>query len=154
MVLIFLYNFGSLRFLVLEMICRCSVAKLCSTPCDPMDGCCQAPLSMWFSRQEYWIGLPFPFPGDLPDPGIVSAPPMSPALACGFFTTDPPGKPLLGWLGQRQYNKFIQISLQVSCTDFYAEQTFRKSLGFCITYIFVSYLEICNSSGKVYIIFF
>ena len=51
----------------------------------------QAPLSMGFSRQEYWSGLPFPSPGDLPDPGIK---PMSPALAGRFFTTAPPGKPV------------------------------------------------------------
>ena len=50
----------------------------------------QIPLSMGFSRQEYWSGLPLPFPGDLPDPGIE---PMSPALAGGFFTAGPPGKP-------------------------------------------------------------
>ena len=53
----------------------------------------QAPLSMGFSRQEYWSGLPFPSPGDLPDPGrdqiCVSC---SPALASRFFTTEPPGK--------------------------------------------------------------
>ena len=49
----------------------------------------QAPLSMGFSRQEYWSRLPFPSPGDLPDPGIK---PASPALACGFFTTEPPEK--------------------------------------------------------------
>ena len=52
----------------------------------------QAPLSMGFPRQEYWSGLPFPSPGDLPDPGIE---PASPALADGFFTTDPSGKPRL-----------------------------------------------------------
>ena len=50
----------------------------------------QAPLSMEFSRQEYWTGLPFPSPGDLPDPGIE---PASPALAGRFFTTEPAGKP-------------------------------------------------------------
>ena len=50
----------------------------------------QAPLSMGFSRQEYWSGLPFPSTGDLPDPG---AGPQSPALAGRFFTTEPPGKP-------------------------------------------------------------
>ena len=44
----------------------------------------QAPLSMGFSRQEYWSGLPCPPPGDLPDPGIE---PASPALAGGFFTS-------------------------------------------------------------------
>ena len=52
----------------------------------------QVPLSMGFSRQEYWSGLPFPPPGDLLNPGIE---PVSPALAGGFFTTKPPGKHLL-----------------------------------------------------------
>ena len=50
----------------------------------------QAPLSMDFSKQQYWSGLPFPSPGDLPDPGIE---PVSPALAGRFFTTALPGKP-------------------------------------------------------------
>ena len=48
----------------------------------------QAPLSVGFSRQEYWSGLPFPPPGDIPDPGTK---PTSPALAGGFFTTELPG---------------------------------------------------------------
>ena len=51
---------------------------------------CQAPLPMGFLRHEYWSGLPFPSPGDLPDPGIESA---SPTLAGGFFTAEQPGKP-------------------------------------------------------------
>ena len=46
---------------------------------------CQAPLSMGFSRQEYWSGLPFPIPGDPPDPGIKPMSLESPALARGFF---------------------------------------------------------------------
>ena len=50
----------------------------------------QAPQSMGFSRQAYWIGLPFPPPEDLPYPGIK---PGSPALAGKFFTTEPPGNP-------------------------------------------------------------
>ena len=54
---------------------------------------CQAPLPMEFSKQEYWDGLPFPSPGDLPDPGIKPVPSISLALAEGFFTTVPPGKP-------------------------------------------------------------
>ena len=53
----------------------------------------QAPLSMGSSRQEYWSGLPFPSPRDLPDPGIELISPASPALAGGFFTTEPPEKP-------------------------------------------------------------
>ena len=48
---------------------------------------CQAPLSMEFSRQEYWSGLPFRTPGDLPDPGIEPSSLASPELAGGFFTT-------------------------------------------------------------------
>ena len=47
---------------------------------------CQAPLSVGFSRQESWSGLPFPAPGDLPDPGIEPTSVRSPALAGGFFT--------------------------------------------------------------------
>ena len=47
----------------------------------------QAPLSMGFSRQAYWSGLPFPSPGDLPDPGMEPASLVSPALVGGFFTT-------------------------------------------------------------------
>ena len=53
----------------------------------------QGPLSMEFSRQDYWSGLPFPTPGHLPDPGIKPTSLESPALADGFFTTVPPGKP-------------------------------------------------------------
>ena len=49
----------------------------------------QAPLSMGFSRQEYWSGLPFPSPGDLPNPGIE---PRSPALEADALTSEPPGK--------------------------------------------------------------
>ena len=50
----------------------------------------QAPPSMGFSRQEYWSGVPFPSPGDLPDPGIE---PGSPAFQAGALTSEPPGKP-------------------------------------------------------------
>ena len=50
----------------------------------------QAPLSMGFSRQEYWSGLPFPSPGDLPDPRIE---PKSPAFQADALTSEPPGKP-------------------------------------------------------------
>ena len=52
----------------------------------------QAPLSMGFSRQEYWSGLPFPSPGDLPDPGTE---PVSPALQADALTSEPPGKPTI-----------------------------------------------------------
>ena len=57
-----------------------------------------APLSMGFPKQEYGSGLPFPSPGHLHDPGIelrFPVSPVSPALAAGFFTTEPSGKPHL-----------------------------------------------------------
>ena len=57
----------------------------------------QAPLSMGFPRQEYWSGLPFPSPGDLPNPGIESTSPasQSPVLQADSFLTKPLGKPFL-----------------------------------------------------------
>ena len=67
-----------------------SVAQSCPTLCDPMNCSLQVPLSMVFSQQEYWSGLLFFTPRDLPGPGIK---PVSPALAGRFFTTEPPGKP-------------------------------------------------------------
>ena len=68
---------------------------------------------MGFSRQEYWIGLPFPSPGDLPDPGIE---PASPTLLGGFFTAEPPRKPkvlLLLLLIKRQVFLFLFLFLVV-----------------------------------------
>ena len=66
------------------------VPQSCLTLCDRMD-CSprQAPLSTEFSRQEYWGGLPFPSPGDLPDPGIKT---RSPALQADSLLSEPPEK--------------------------------------------------------------
>ena len=58
----------------------------------PWTAAFQAPPSMWFSRQDYWNGLPFPSPGDLSDPGIQ---PGSPALKADSLLPVPPGKPVL-----------------------------------------------------------
>ena len=75
----------------------CSAAQSCPTP-NSLQACGlqpvhQAPLSMEFLRQEYCHGLPFPASGDLLDPGIELMSLVSPALAGGFITTMPPGKP-------------------------------------------------------------
>ena len=56
----------------------------------PWTAACQAPLSMGFSRPEYWSGLPFPSPGDLSNPGVE---PGSPALQVDSLPDEPPGKP-------------------------------------------------------------
>ena len=66
------------------------------------------------SQQEYWSGLPFPTPGDLPDPGIKPASPVAPALAGKFFITEPRGKPTLLSLTQLFFSHIPPISLQQS----------------------------------------
>ena len=66
------------------------LAQLCLTLCDPMDCSLPAPLSLEFSRQEYWSGLPFLSPGDLPDTGIE---PGSLTLLANSLLSKPPGKP-------------------------------------------------------------
>ena len=68
---------------IFNICCGCLVTQSCLFFCDPVDCRFQAPLSIGFSREEYWSGLPFPSPGALPDQGIK---PRSPALAGGFFT--------------------------------------------------------------------
>ena len=74
---------------LIHHMCVLSHVRLFATPWTVA---CQAPLSMGFSRQEYWSGLPFSPPGDLPNPGIKPTPCVSPALVGRFFTTEPPGK--------------------------------------------------------------
>ena len=68
----------------------CLVALLCLTLWDPWTVTRHAPLSVGFSRQEYWSELPFPQPGDLPNPGIE---PGSPALQADSLPSELPGKP-------------------------------------------------------------
>ena len=66
-----------------------SCVRLFATPCTMAY---QAPLCMGFSRQEYWSGVPFPSPGDLPNPGIE---PRSPALQADAVLSEPLGKPAM-----------------------------------------------------------
>ena len=82
------------------------VAQLSPTLCDPMAVAHQAPPSMGFSRQEYWSGLPFPSPGDLPNSGIK---PGSPALQADSSPSDSLGKLL--WHSQRRKNKINEIQV-------------------------------------------
>ena len=71
------------------MYAACLVTQSCPTLCNPWTIAHQATLSMGFSKQEYWSGLPFPSPGDLPRPEIK---PLSPALEGRFLTTELYGK--------------------------------------------------------------
>ena len=80
----------------------------CAPPfVTPWTVACQLPLSMEFSRQEYWCGLLFLSPEDLPDPGIE---PRSPALQANCLTSEPPGKPL------KRHWYDINIVAQGTCT--------------------------------------
>ena len=75
-------------FIDLSKVKSLSLVRLFATPWTVAY---QAPLSMGFSRQEYWSGLPFPSPEDLPDPGIK---PQPPALQTDTLLSEPPGKPI------------------------------------------------------------
>ena len=74
-------------------VCHAKLLQSCLTLCDPWAGVCQAPLSMGFSRQKYWSGLPFFSLGDLPHPGVEPASLISPALWVGSLPPAWPGKP-------------------------------------------------------------
>ena len=83
------------------MLSRFSHVQLFVTPWTVAS---QAPLSMQFSRQEYWSGLPCPPPEDLPNPGIEPVSLTSPALAGGFFSTS------ATW-GAQMYSRFLEVSV-------------------------------------------
>ena len=95
-----------LLFLSLLPVLRCWFSAACVHVCScdqlfvtPWTIAPQAPLSMGFSRQEYWSGLPFPPPGDLPSPGTEPGSPVSPALQVDSLPLEPLGKSLLSvWL--------------------------------------------------------
>ena len=83
---------GGCHFLLQGMKVRSEseVAQSCLTLCDPIDGSPPGSPVPGFSRQEYWSGLPFPSPRDLPDPGIK---PRSPTLQVDSLLSELPGKP-------------------------------------------------------------
>ena len=79
------------KIITLNSMCVFSHSVMSHSFADPWTVAHQGPLSMEFPRQEYWSGLPFPFPGDLPEPGIKS---KCPGWAGRLFTTEPLGKPI------------------------------------------------------------
>ena len=103
--------------------CRFPIPSFCETNCylwpkwkwslsvvsdsaTPWTVAHQAPPSMGFSRQEYWSGLPFPSPADLPNPGIE---PRSPTLQADALTFEPPGKPLLWTKLSAESEKWVRL---------------------------------------------
>ena len=87
---------------------------LCLTLWNPMN--CSMPGFMEFSRQEYWSELSLPYPEAHPRPGIEST---SPALAGGFFTTGPPGKPLIRSYFLLLFSLLLEVDWKRSCWDLF-----------------------------------
>ena len=96
----------------------CEVASVVSDTVTLCAGACQAPLSMGFPRQEYWSGLPFPSPEDLPDPRIEPTSLESPALADRFFTASTTWESLQYWLIP---SKRVRTGSQISTRFLHSE---------------------------------
>ena len=105
------------------------VAELHLTLVTPWTVACQAPLSMGFSRQEYWSGLPFPSPGDLPDPGVK---PGSPALQADSLLTKL-------W-GKQSYDKPKQ-HIRKQWHHFADKDLYSQSYGFSRSYVWIRELD-------------
>ena len=90
-------------------------------------------IESYFPRQQYWSGLPFPSPWDLPHPGIV---PESPALAGTFFTTEQPGKPTvtLAALNVDVLRKDLSALSTPTCNQQEATQALKESVLLCWHY--------------------
>ena len=115
-----IHSFLSVSSYILKLFYNCNTLVMCVCVCvrsvvvwlcNPMD--CN-PLSMGFSRQEYWRGLTFPSPGHLPETGIEPTSLMSPAAAGRFFRTTPSGKPILviyRHFNQHEMSHFVNSNL-------------------------------------------
>ena len=113
------------RFMV--CCCGCLVPHCVQLFATPWTVACQAPLSMGFPRQDYWSGLPFPSPGDLPDPGIK---PTSSALAGGFFIYWVSREALHGLLKSIiMYLRLLSITSAIS--------GHLRNTHFCICFLFL-----------------
>ena len=107
-----LYCLLSLPLLPLQMlVTHVSMLSHVQLFAAPMD--CKPPGSSVHRilQQEYWSGLPFASPGDLPDPGIKPTSPVSLALADGFSTTEPPGKPPVDWIKHTQRHTIYNLTV-------------------------------------------
>ena len=97
----------------------------------------QAPLSMGFSRQEYWSGFPCPSPGDLPNPGIK---PGSLALQANSLQSEPPGKPNLIRERLKDHN-----TVKLSCVKyFYTKNVWKETLKVVLTVISGWWWRVCE----------
>ena len=91
----------------LSLICYLPLIQVCTSSVSQLCRALQVPLRMGLSQQEYLSGLPFPPPGDLPNPGIELKSPAAPALMGGFFTTESPGKPCFKYSNRQLVNTVL-----------------------------------------------
>ena len=106
---------------------------------------CQVPLSMGFSRQEYWSGLPFPPPGDIPHPGTES---KSPTLAGGFFITEPCGKPL----GSKyKSSKYYNLGLFTAWDMFLFKSHLFNKTYLALLYLILQHANCLYSPAKIHL---
>ena len=126
-----------IKFLFFKVmpVFACVRAQSCLTLCDLTAVALQAPLSMGFSGQEYWSGLPFLPPGDLPHPGIEPASPASSALTGRFFTFEPPWKPLSWRLPDSQVTTPNGAKMRLI-----PQLNIHWALGLFIYFIFLQYV--------------
>ena len=110
----------------------CLVTQSCLTPvcvwlfATPWTVAYQAPLSMGFSRQEYWSGLPCPLPGDLPNPGIK---PRSPTLLADSLPSEPPGKPKNSGVGSLSLLQGSFLTQESNCIAVWSNLHCRRILN-------------------------
>ena len=121
--------------LCLLYLCLCPVTSVVSDSLQPRP----APLSMGFSRQEHWSGLPFPSPGDLPDPGIQ---PVSPASVGRFFTAEPPGNPCFIVPSPQSLGNADLLAIYIFL--FFSRMSYHWNHTVCSSFrLAVSYLTTC-----------
>ena len=113
------------------------ITQLCLTLVIPWTVAHQAPLSMVFPRQEYWSGLPFPSPGNFPNPGIK---PRSPALLADSLLSEVTGKPLV----RTKILSFHFLSQQLGSQDHFLCSNARS---FCLPLLLTN-LALCLSANK------
>ena len=87
------YQLSNIQYYIINY-CHCEVAQSCLNLCEPVDSSQPGSSIHGILQQEYWSGLPFPSPGDLPNPGIE---PRSHALQAEALTSEPPGKPIINY---------------------------------------------------------
>ena len=126
-------------------VCVLSCVWLSATLCTVVR---QVPLSMGFSRQEYWSALPFSPPADPPNPGIELVPPVSLAFAGRFFTSEPPGKHI------KIYFKLILCTcilwmLVMMLLEFTGTQRFM-SAWLIAAILWKSYIKQCRYKDKLF----